>query len=115
MCKKLVCFITFVLLLGLSGTVLATTYYVSPSGNDNNTGTSPQDAWQTINKVNSVTFSQGDSILFEGGETFSGQLVFDNEAGTSTSPITVSSYGTGQRKLTLKCTIGSIRIHENLR
>jgi len=99
MCKKLVCLITLILLLGLSSTAPATTYYVSPSGNDNNPGTSPAQAWKTIDKVNTVAFSAGDSILFEGGQTFSGQFVFDNEAGTSTSPITVSSYGTGRATL----------------
>jgi len=91
--------VIFVLLLAFSGAALATDYYVSPNGNDNNTGTSPQDAWQTIDKVSTVTFSAADSILFEGGETFSGQLVFNDEAGTSTSPITVSSYGTGRATL----------------
>ncbi|MHC4499805.1 MAG: right-handed parallel beta-helix repeat-containing protein, partial [Planctomycetota bacterium] len=95
MCKKLMCFI---LLLGLSGAVLATDYYVSPSGNDNDTGTSPSTAWQTIDKVNSMTFLAGDSISFEGGETFSGQLDFTSD-GTPTSPITVGSYGTGRATL----------------
>jgi hypothetical protein len=86
---------SFVLLLGLCSTALGTTYYVSPSGNDGAAGTSPSEAWATIDKVNSVTFSAGDSILFEGGETFSGGLVFTS-GGTPTSPITVSSYGTGR-------------------
>jgi len=99
MYRKFVCLMSFVLLLGLCSAALGTTYYVSPSGNDNDAGTSPSTAWKTIGKVNTVTFSAGDSILFEGGETFSGQLVFNDEAGTSTSPITVSSYGTGRATL----------------
>jgi len=99
MYKKIVCLITFALLLGLSSTVLATTYYVSPTGNDLNAGTSTSTAWKTIAKVNSMTFAAGVSILFEGGQTFSGQLNFDNETGTPTNPITVSSYGSGRATL----------------
>ncbi|MHC4912918.1 MAG: right-handed parallel beta-helix repeat-containing protein, partial [Planctomycetota bacterium] len=94
MYKKL-CLAAIAVVLVWGGAVSATTYYVSPSGNDNNSGTSPSDAWQTIDKVNTVTFSAGDSILFEGGQMFSGSLYFD-EAGTSTNPITVGSYGTGR-------------------
>jgi hypothetical protein len=97
MCKKLVCVLSLALVLGFGGIVQGTTYYVSPSGNDNNSGTSPQDAWATVDKVNTVTFSAGDSILFEGGETFSGGLDFDaSDAGTPANPITVGSYGTGR-------------------
>ncbi|UCE98853.1 MAG: hypothetical protein JSV82_06605 [Planctomycetota bacterium] len=95
MCKKSVCLLAFVLMIGLSGAVQATTYYVSPSGNDANSGTSPSEAWASTDKVNSTTFSPGDSILFEGGETFQGGLVFTS-GGTPTSPITLSSYGTGR-------------------
>ena len=85
-------------LFGLGRVVRAagTTYYVSPSGNNNNSGTSSSSAWQTIAKVNDRTFNAGDSILFEGGQTFNGTLTFDNESGTSSSPITISSYGTGR-------------------
>ncbi|UCC21546.1 MAG: right-handed parallel beta-helix repeat-containing protein, partial [Planctomycetota bacterium] len=95
MCKKFISLMSFVLLLGLCSAALGTTYYVSPSGNDDNSGTSTQDAWQTTDKVNSMTFSPGDSILFEGGETFNGGLVFTS-GGTPTSPITLSSYGSGR-------------------
>ena len=90
-----ICLMSFVLVLALAGTTLGTTYYVSPSGNDNDPGTSPSTAWATTDKVNSTTFSAGDSILFEGGETFNGGLVFTS-GGTPTSPITLSSYGSGR-------------------
>jgi len=99
MCRKLIILASLISLLGLVSTVQATTYYISPSGNDNNAGTSTSTAWKTIAKVNSRTFAAGDSILFEGSQTFSGQLNFDNESGTPTSPITVSSYGTGRATL----------------
>ncbi|UCF43325.1 MAG: right-handed parallel beta-helix repeat-containing protein, partial [Planctomycetota bacterium] len=99
MFRRIICLVSLVLVPALAGTTLGTDYYVSPSGNDGAAGTSPSTAWQTIGKVNTVTFSAGDSILFEGGETFSGQLAFDDEGGTSTSPITVGSYGTGRATL----------------
>jgi hypothetical protein len=73
----------------------ATNYYVNPSGSDTNPGTQTL-PWQTIDKVNSTAFSPGDEILFQGGQTFTGPLVFTGtSAGTAASPIVVSSYGTG--------------------
>jgi hypothetical protein len=69
-----------------------TTYFVNPQGNDANAGTSPATAWRTINHVDSVEFRPGDQILFEGGATFSGNLVFDSQ---DIGPITVGSYGNG--------------------
>ena len=73
-----------------------TTYYVSPHGNDSNNGTSSSTPWRTISHVDSETFAAGESILFQGGATFSGELYFPaGESGTSSSPITIGSYGTG--------------------
>ncbi|MHC4746154.1 MAG: right-handed parallel beta-helix repeat-containing protein [Planctomycetota bacterium] len=87
----------FISLSGLSTASQATDYYVSPSGSDANSGTSPGGAWQTISKVNSTIFSPGDNIYFEGGETFSGSLSFSSaDSGTSLNPVTVGSYGTGR-------------------
>jgi hypothetical protein len=72
-------------------------YYVSPTGNDNNTGTSPQDAWQTIEKVNRVDFEPGDSIFFEGSQTFNGNIRFNhNDSGSAGSNVHLSSFGTGR-------------------
>ncbi len=73
-----------------------TTYYVSPSGNDHNAGTSPGEAWRTIGRVNAVHFQPGDRILFQGGASFAGNLSFDRgDLGTAAAPITVGSYGAG--------------------
>jgi len=96
MYRKLISFIGLVLILGLSGTLEGTTYYVSPSGDDGNPGTSPEEAWATIGKVNNVVFADGDSVLFEAGQTFSGSLFFDaNDGGTASNPLTIGSYGIG--------------------
>jgi hypothetical protein len=71
-----------------------TTYYVSPQGQDDNPGTSPETAWRTIDQVNRVNFLPGDQILFQGGCTFTGNLLFDSrDAGTAAAPVAVGSYG----------------------
>ncbi len=78
-----------------------TTYYVSSSsGSDSNTGTSMSSPWQTITKVNAGFYSPGDSILFKSGDTWVGSPNFPTtlitpDAGSSGSPITYGSYGTG--------------------
>jgi hypothetical protein len=76
-----------------SGFAFATTYYVSNSGNDSNSGTSPQYPWKTITRVNSQQYAPGDTILFFGGQSFSGNVVLES-SGTAGSPVTVGSYGT---------------------
>ena len=43
----------------------ARTYYVSNTGKDSNAGTTPETAWQTINKVNKSKFAPGDQILLD--------------------------------------------------
>jgi hypothetical protein len=76
---------------------MAATYYISAAGNDANSGTSPALAWATLAKVNSSSFGAGDSILFEGGSTFSGSISFDSAtSGTPERPIIISSWGEGQ-------------------
>jgi hypothetical protein len=79
---------------------LATTYYVSPSGNDANSGKSPGLAWKTVGNVNSLDLKPGDTVLFQGGETFSGNLYFDSGDGNVPgTPVVISSYGGGRATL----------------
>ena len=94
--------IVFLLLCTVISTnLLATTYYVSPQGNDANSGQSPTKAWATLSKVNATTFKPGDCLLFEGGKTFRGTLTLDaKDSGTPTSPLLISSYGRGRATLT---------------
>ena len=88
-------FVTLSLLA--AGRAGATDYYVSSSGRDSNAGSSPADAWLTIQRVNNTHYGPGDRILFEGGRTFSGNLYFDStDAGTPAAPVTVGSYGSGR-------------------
>lgn len=78
----------------LAGNVGATTYYVdSAGGNDGNSGTVTNAAWQTLAKVNGKLFSAGDEILFKAGANWAGTLS-PLGSGTSPNPIVISSYGT---------------------
>ncbi|MCP9201507.1 right-handed parallel beta-helix repeat-containing protein [Gramella sp. GC03-9] len=73
------------------------TYFVSSTGNDSNTGLAPEDAWRSIEKVNSIDIQPGDVIQFEGGQEFEGNLYLDaNDANNSASPVLISSYGDGR-------------------
>ncbi len=70
-----------------------TAYYVSPSGNDSNSGLSLTQAWKTLARANQVFFQAGDSLLLEGGQTFSGTInLTAPESGTTSAPVTISSY-----------------------
>jgi hypothetical protein len=77
----------------LEDRTLMSTYYVSTSGSDSNSGTSASSPWKTIAKVNTVNLNAGDSVLFQGGQTFSGTLnVGSGDSGSSSSPVTFGSY-----------------------
>ena len=71
-------------------------YYVSPSGDDNDTGITSDSAWRTIVKVNAETFQPGDSIFFERGGTWN-QTLQISSTGTPDLPITFGAYGSGEK------------------
>jgi len=74
----------------LSSPVLATSYYVSPSGNDVNTGTTLTAPFRTIIKALGVAVS-GDIVYLRGG-TYPEKISFPR-SGSAGLPITVSGYG----------------------
>ena len=82
-----------------------TTYYVANAGNDACNGTSSSlgssgaCSWQTIAHVNAQTFSAGDSILFNKGDTWSGACLIVPSSGSTSSPITIGSYGSGSKPI----------------
>ncbi len=87
----------FVLLILSSCWLEAATYYINSNGNDSNSGTSVNQAWASISRVNRMIFSAGDVILFEGGSTFQGSISFSPfNRGTAEQPIVVGSYGNGR-------------------
>jgi hypothetical protein len=74
-----------------------TTYYVSNSGSDTNSGTSTGSPWKTVAKVVSFepSLAAGDCVLFQRGGVWGEQLTISNIHGTSIAPITFSNYGSG--------------------
>jgi Right handed beta helix region len=85
--------------------VSGTVYYVSPTGSDSNSGTSPKQAWQTVHQVDRAQLNPGDEVLFQGGATFSDDTLMPgwgtSASGIAGTPIIFASYGTGQATLPL--------------
>ncbi len=78
------------------------TYYVNNTGN-NSDGLSKSTAWTSIDKINATNFNPGDSILFEGGLSFSGNIELDNLDGNDEkNPLVFSTYGIGNSKISTK-------------
>jgi Right handed beta helix region len=70
-------------------------YYINISGNDKNTG-DKNHPFKTIAMINSIELHAGDSVLFEGGQTFRGTVFINNkESGIAGKPLIISSYGKG--------------------
>jgi hypothetical protein len=89
----------FIVLLFVTSPILRSqskTYFISPSGNDNNSSLSINNAWKTLDKVNQVVFQPGDKVLFETGGTWSGQLK-PQGSGEEGRPIILSSFGDGNK------------------
>ena len=70
------------------------TYFVAPSGSDDNAGTTQAKAWRTISKVNKSPLQPGDSVLLAGGKSFAGNLLI-TASGNKNAFITIGSYGAG--------------------
>ncbi len=70
-----------------------TAYYVSNSGDDYNSGLSPEEAWATLDKVNSTKFRRGDAVFFERGGIWYGNIR------PSADDLTLSAYGEGSKPI----------------
>jgi hypothetical protein len=85
----------------------ATSYYFSASGSDSNNCRSPASPCRTIGKMNSLTYAAGDSILFHGGDSFTGCVMLNStnvpNKGSASNPITLDSYGSGNATLLSNC------------
>lgn len=74
-----------------------TCYYVdSNKGNDSNSGTSPDYAWKSLNKVSSHTFLPGDRILLHSDSIWNGEWLWPKGSGSLDAPIIIDKYG-GER------------------
>ena len=88
------------------------TYYVSPGGDDRNSGTSPGEAWRTLRRAEGTDLEPGTSLMLQGGARFAGTLtVGKTEAGDADRPVVIGSYGTG--RATVAATDGpGISVHD---
>ena len=75
-----------------------TTYYVSSkNGDDANSGTSKEEAYQTLSQINKLTLEPGDQVLLEKGSVFEDQWLHVQGSGSEEAPIIISTYGEGER------------------
>ncbi|MEJ7911577.1 MAG: hypothetical protein WKF70_00380, partial [Chitinophagaceae bacterium] len=70
-------------------------YYLTSEGNDAATGLKDQ-PWKSIEKLNGIRLKPGDTVFFDGSQTFRGSLLFDSaDAGTKENPVIITSFGNG--------------------
>jgi hypothetical protein len=74
---------------------MADKFYISNTGDDNNDGLSPVNAWKTFENINKKTFTPGDQILLKRDHTFKGPLKL-RAKGTADKPVDISAYGEGK-------------------
>lgn len=89
---------TAVLLLPLAILQAATYHVDSTAGNDAHSGTSPDQAWQSLEKASAATYQPGDRLLLRAGGTWTGRLR-PKGSGTAQDPIVLDRYGDGPRPI----------------
>lgn len=88
----------------LESAVAPKAYYISStSGNDNNDGQSPENAWKNISKIllkstSKDPFQPGDNILLKRGDQWDGQIRRQAN-GAAQKPVTLGAYGQGPKPL----------------
>ncbi len=101
MIKKLLTLIVLCSLwipLGCEEEATGAVYYVKTGGNDNLDGLSDGNAWATIAKVEASSFSPGDSVLFNKGDSWStGDYFTFPSSGAKGNLITIGAYGSGNK------------------
>lgn len=76
---------------------VGTTYYVSTlRGKDSNSGTSKNEPFYSLRKINELQLQPGDQILLECGSVFkNGYLHLFGQSGSAEAPIVIDQYGEG--------------------
>lgn len=76
-----------------------TDYYIdAEQGDDARAGTSPGQAWRSLNKANATTFDPGDRILLKAGSVWHRQQLWPKGSGSADKPITIGAYGTAPQR-----------------
>ncbi|MBX3254486.1 MAG: right-handed parallel beta-helix repeat-containing protein [Chitinophagaceae bacterium] len=71
-------------------------YYFNNTGSDANDG-SITNPFKSIEKLNTLQLTPGDTVFFEGGQTFKGSIYIDsNDAGKKDQPVVITSSGPGR-------------------
>ena len=79
-----------------ANTHVPTDYYLSNiTGDDNNDGHSPETAWKSFEKLQSVTFGPGDHIYLDAQSTWSGVQFRPEGSGAEGAPIVLTKYNDG--------------------
>jgi hypothetical protein len=85
-------FLSIALIIHLQ--VCAKNYFVAQNGSDENKGTSKAMPWKSIAKVNQQKLQAGDSVFFNRGDRFFGELVLAY-SGNEKKSIIYTAYGNG--------------------
>lgn len=82
---------------GGCGACTHNTYFISNDGDDDdNSGTSPDEPWATVDRVNGITLDPGDAVLFQRGGTWREEIRI-NSSGDQDDDITYGAYGMGDK------------------
>ncbi len=69
-------------------------YYVLGNGDDANDGLTLQTAWRTLDKISNFDFKAGDSVVLEGGITFTGTIRLTSaDNGSPGKPVVITTHG----------------------
>jgi hypothetical protein len=86
-------------------------YYFSPSGGDLDGDGTASHPYQSIEKANGLSLNPGDRVLFQGGQSFAGNLeLVSQSAGTAQLPVVIGSYGNGRATIDAEAGTG-ISVH----
>ena len=98
--KKWISYLGLTILLSVS-VISQTTYYISPDGNDINSGKSKNEAWLTITKLNSElsknTINPGDIIAFRSNGEYRGSIQIANVNDGTNNKLVIESYDAGEK------------------
>lgn len=73
-------------------------YYISSSGGDDSNEGTIGSPWKTLEKISLVNLKPGNTVNFKSGDRFDGHFVI-NGSGTKQEPITITSYGDGEKPI----------------
>ena len=101
--NKIICLSISILLLltgcraDINKSADSSKYYVdSREGDDADSGTSPETAWKSLQRLSQQKLNPGNQIYLSGSSHFHGSLNLHNLEGTKESPLLITSYGEGR-------------------